>query len=63
MCIRDRHEAVTVGKCRIYGLETVIGVCDARFMMSSMGHVVGEKIALAVEHVLLRVLSQIRILR
>ena len=43
------HEAVTVGKCRIYGLETVIGVCDARFMMSSMGHVVGEKIALAVE--------------
>ena len=37
------HEAVTVGKCRIYGLETVIGVCDARFMMSSMGHVVGEK--------------------
>ena len=43
------HEEVTVGKCRIYGLETVIGVCDARFMMSSMGHVVGEKIALAVE--------------
>ena len=24
-------------------------MCDARFMMSSMGHVVGEKIALAVE--------------
>lgn len=43
------HEAVTVGKCKVYGLDTVIGVCDARFMMSSMGHVVGEKIALAVE--------------
>ena len=43
------HEAVTVGKCRIFGLETVLGVCDARFLMSSMGHVVGEKIALAVE--------------
>ena len=43
------HEAVTVGRCKIYGMETVIGVCDARFMMSSMGHVVGEKIALAVE--------------
>lgn len=43
------HEAVTVGKCRIYGEDTVLGICDARFLMSSMGHVVGEKIALAVE--------------
>lgn len=43
------HEAVTVGQCRIYGEDVVIGVCDARFLMSSMGHVVGEKIALAVE--------------
>lgn len=43
------HEAVTVGKCKIYGEEVVLGVCDARFLMSSMGHVVGEKIALAVE--------------
>lgn len=43
------HEAVTVGQCRIYGVDAVIGVCDARFLMSSMGHVVGEKIALAVE--------------
>lgn len=43
------HEAVTVGKCRIYGEEVVLGICDARFLMSSMGHVVGEKIALAVE--------------
>lgn len=43
------HEAVTVGKCKIYGLDAVLGVCDARFLMSSMGHVVGEKIALAVE--------------
>lgn len=43
------HEAVTVGKCKIYGEEVVLGVCDARFLMSSMGHIVGEKIALAVE--------------
>lgn len=43
------HEAVTVGRCKIYGEDTVLGVCDARFLMSSMGHVVGEKIALAVE--------------
>jgi len=43
------HEAVTVGRCQIYGEDTVLGICDARFLMSSMGHVVGEKIALAVE--------------
>lgn len=43
------HEAVTVGRCKIYGEDTVLGICDARFLMSSMGHVVGEKIALAVE--------------
>lgn len=43
------HEAVTVGRCKIYGEDAVVGICDARFLMSSMGHVVGEKIALAVE--------------
>ncbi len=43
------HEAVTVGKCKIYGIEAVLGICDARFLMSSMGHIVGEKIALAFE--------------
>ena len=42
-------EGVTVGKCRIYGEETVLGVIDARFMMGSMGHVVGEKITHAFE--------------
>ena len=42
-------EAVTVGKCKVFGEDIVLGVCDARFMMSSMGHVVGEKITLAVE--------------
>ena len=43
------HEAVTIGSCSIYGEKTVLGVCDARFLMSSMGRIVGEKIALAVE--------------
>ena len=43
------HEAVTIGRCKIHGEDTVLGVCDARFLMSSMGHVVGEKIALAAE--------------
>ena len=42
-------EGVTVGKGKIYGEDVVIGVCDARFLMGSMGHAVGEKIALAVE--------------
>ena len=42
-------EAVVTGKAEINGLETVIGVCDGRFLMSSMGAAVGEKIARAVE--------------
>lgn len=43
------HEAVTIGKGRIYGKDAVVGVCDARFLMSSMGYVVGEKITRAFE--------------
>lgn len=43
------HEAITIGKGQINGEVAVIGVCDARFLMSSMGHVVGEKIAKGVE--------------
>ena len=43
------NEAIVTGKCRIHGEETVVGVCDARFLMSSMGHNVGEKITRAVE--------------
>ncbi len=42
-------EAVSVGECKIFGERVVLGVCDARFMMSSMGHVVGERIAGAFE--------------
>lgn len=43
------HEGVTIGAAKIYGEDAVVGVCDARFLMGSMGHVVGEKIASAVE--------------
>ena len=43
------NEAVVTGKCTVDGSPAVIGVCDARFIMSSMGHVVGEKITDAVE--------------
>ena len=42
-------EAVITGKAKIDGRETVIGVCDGRFLMASMGEAVGEKIARAVE--------------
>lgn len=42
-------EAIVTGRAEINGMETVIGVCDGRFLMSSMGEAVGEKIARAVE--------------
>ena len=38
------NEAVVTGKCTIKGTPAALGVCDCRFMMSSMGEVVGEKI-------------------
>ena len=42
-------EAILTGKAEIDGNPTVLGVCDSRFMMASMGSVVGEKITRAVE--------------
>lgn len=42
-------EAVVTGKCTIKGIPTALGVCDCRFMMSSMGEVVGEKITRVIE--------------
>lgn len=42
-------EAVVTGKAKIDGTEVVLGVCDGRFLMASMGQNVGEKIARAVE--------------
>ena len=35
------NEAIVTGSCTIHGQKTVVGVCDARFLMSSMGHNVG----------------------
>ena len=43
------NEAVVTGKVMINGNPAVVGVCDGRFMMASMGHIVGEKITRAVE--------------
>ena len=42
-------EAVTVGQCKVFGEDAVLGICETRFLMGSMGHVVGEKITRAIE--------------
>lgn len=43
------REAVVTGKATILGELAVLAVCDGRFMMASMGEIVGEKITRAVE--------------
>ena len=43
------REAVVTGKATILGKPAVLAVCDGRFMMASMGEIVGEKITRAVE--------------
>lgn len=43
------NEAVVIGNAEIHGYPVVLGVCDARFLMSSMGHNMGEKITRAIE--------------
>lgn len=43
------EEAVVTGRAKIGGKEVALGVCDSRFIMASMGEVVGEKITCMVE--------------
>lgn len=43
------NEAVVTGECFLGGFRVVIASMDSRFMMSSMGSVVGEKICRAAE--------------
>jgi acetyl-CoA carboxylase carboxyl transferase subunit beta len=43
-------DAVITGECTIRGIRCVIGVMDSRYMMASMGSVVGEKITRAFEY-------------
>lgn len=45
----DLGEAVVTGYGKLYGKDVIIGVMDSRFMMGSMGSVVGEKITRAIE--------------
>ena len=42
-------EAILIGEATIGGIRTVIGAMDTRFLMASMGYVVGEKITRAFE--------------
>ncbi len=43
-------DAVVTGEATIRGIPVVIGVMDSRFMMASMGSVVGEKLTRAFEY-------------
>ena len=43
-------DAVITGECTIRGERCVIGIMDSRYMMASMGSVVGEKITRAFEY-------------
>lgn len=42
-------EAIVTGCVKIGGREAVLGVCDTRFLMGSMGAAVGEKLTRAIE--------------
>jgi len=46
----NRDEAAIVGTCEINNVTTALGVLDFSFMAGSMGSVVGEKIARAMDH-------------
>ncbi len=43
------EEGVLTGVCTIHGQRTALAVCDNRFIMASMGEVIGEKITRTVE--------------
>ena len=43
------NEAIITGRATIKGYPCMIGVCDSRYMMSSMGHNLGEKVTQLVE--------------
>jgi acetyl-CoA carboxylase carboxyl transferase subunit beta len=43
-------EAIVIGEARVHGCAVVLGVMDMSFRAATMGHVVGEKVCLALEH-------------
>ena len=46
------NDAVVIGTCKIEGHKVALGVMDNRFMMASMGTVVGEKLTYLIEYAL-----------
>jgi acetyl-CoA carboxylase carboxyl transferase subunit beta len=44
------NDAIVTGVGTIKGIRTVVGVMDSHYMMGSMGSVVGEKVARAIEY-------------
>jgi acetyl-CoA carboxylase carboxyl transferase subunit beta len=44
------REAIVTGRCTIEGEKALIGIMDSRFMMASMGSVVGEKVTRLFEY-------------
>ncbi len=46
------YDAAVTGKAKINGIDVMLGVTDSRFMMGSMGCVLGEKITRLVEEAL-----------
>ena len=48
-CETNLKDAVVTGEATIRGIKVVIGVMDSRYMMASMGSVVGEKLTRAIE--------------
>ncbi len=46
----ELNDAVITGKCQIYGKDIILCVMDSKFIMGSMGCVVGEKITRAFEY-------------
>jgi len=47
--ITNLNEAIITGEALIQGQRVVLGVMDQRFMMASMGKIVGEKLTRAIE--------------
>jgi acetyl-CoA carboxylase carboxyl transferase subunit beta len=45
-----KNDAITIGSCAVGGFPAVLGVMEFSFMGGSVGSVVGEKIARAVDH-------------
>lgn len=48
----EANDAVTTGKCKINNIETCLGVMNSKFIMGSMGSIVGEKITKLFEYAL-----------